>query len=644
MSSINFYKKQTVLNDILTNKSFSVIDNSQLNFSINTVKSNKEKYIISDNKNIDNFSELSDVVNLYSALYNIRPQIKNNEIVNNIRRYNNCNYTETSVFIHEQTVSNIKQETTYTNLGKTLNSNLLIYNSSYNLLYYLQHNKLNLMSYVLELKNGFNYNDINHMLYFNIDNDYIRSINNTLYYNYNHIRKATPIQTGVVALNKAFLTTRNSNYKKSNEMLTVNKSFKYDVFATLNKIKNLYNNCKNVYATLSYYDTIDNFNKNYLKFDNTINGVSYTTSIEFVDSKLFYTNYKLNTLAMDIENADTIYVNDLSSVNFRIGYTKVEDCAYLKNINAYNSNILKNRISLMPINTDMSVNVSYNHYYNHIKTTILSYQLSEQWILKNKEVKNDIPIKLMAKSNPVINIEHVEKGSMVNELIPIKISKETINKHIIGTTYHLSLSTIDQGIFNNSGIHVIYNGTPCLAYIYISQENKYEQRIIIPRERTLNIRKIDYKTSGLPDISLYTDDSFLNNIQASDISKVYFFLTDYSDTISSDELLNETIFKYLKDNNIITQCHNLKYYRAWVDNRKEYFPMLNTYPKKYINEKFFTSKIYLDVPISEELDTCLTEIKNTSKSTLHIYAIIANDDHTCGTIKNLRFTSLNLNN
>lgn len=636
MSFINFYKKQTVLNDILTNKSFSIIDNSQLNFSINTAKSNKEKYIISDNKNIDNFSELSDVVNLYSALYNIRPQIKNNEIVNNIRRYNNCNYTETSVFVNEQTLSlNIKQETSYINLGKGLNSNLLIYNSSYNLLYYLQHNKLNLMSYVLELKNGFNYNNINHMLYFNIDNNYIRSINNTLYYNYNHIRKATPTQSGVVALDKAFLTTRNSNYKKSNEMLTVNKSFKYDVFATLNKIKNLYNNCKNIYATLSYYDAIDDFNENYLKFENTINNVSYKTSIEFVDSKLFYTNYKLNTLAMDIENADTIYVNDLSSVNFRIGYAKVEDCAYLENINSYNSNILKNRISLMSINTDMSVNISYNHYYKYIKTTINSYQLSEQW---------------MAKNNAVGITGPVEKGSMVNELIPIKISKENINKHIIGTTYHLSLSIIDQGIFNNSGIHVIYNGTPCLAYINTNQANKYEQRIIIPRERTLNIRKLDCKTSGLSDVSLYTDFTFLSAIQASDISKVYFFLTDYplytntmNGIISSDESLNETIFKYLKDNNIITQCHNLKYYRAWVDNRREYFPMLNTYPKKYINEKFFTSKIYLDTPISEELDTCLTEIKNTSKSILEIYAIIANNDHTCGTIKNLRFTSLNLN-
>lgn len=630
MSSINFYKKQTVLNDILTNKNFSVIDNSQLNFSINAVKSNKEKYIISDNKNIDNFSELSDVVNLYSALYNIRPQIKNNEIINNIRRYNNCNYTETSVFVNEQTLSlNIKQETSYTNLGKGLNSNLLIYNSSYNLLYYLQHNKLNLMSYVLELKNGFNYNNINHMLYFNIDNDYIRSINNTLYYNYNHIRKATPTQSGVVALDKAFLTTRNSNYKKSNEMLTVNKLFKYDVFATLNKIKNLYNNCKNVYATLSYYDAIDDFNENYLKFENTVNNVSYTTSIEFVDSKLFYTNYKLNTLSMDIENADTIYVNDLSSVNFRVGYAKVEDCAYLENINSYNSNILKNRISLMSINTDMSVNISYNHYYKYIKTTINSYQLSEQW---------------MAKNNVIGNTGPVEKGSMVNELIPIKISKENINKHIIGTTYHLSLSTIDQGIFNNSGIHVIYNGTPCLAYIP-RQANKYEQRIIIPRERTLNIRKLDCKTSRLSDVPLYTDFSFLNDIQASDnISNVYFFLTDYYGTISSDELLNETIFKYLKDNNIITQCHNLKYYRAWVDNRREYFPMLNIYPKKYINEKFFTSKIYLDVPIPEELDTCLTEIKNTSKSILKIYAIIANNDHTSGTIKNVCFpTSLNLN-
>jgi hypothetical protein len=210
------------------------------------------------------------------------------------------------------------------------------------------------MSYLLDIKNGFNYNNDNHMLYFDIDNKYICSINNTLYYNFNKIRETSKNDIGVSLLDNKYINTKNVSHNNVNNLkyyygvLDINQDFKYNVFITLNKLKTLYNKCEDMYNTLSYYITVDDYNNNYFNFINfntsketksdwypienenhpettyyEMKKVAYHTiyDIKFEDTKLLLTDSKLGINKLDISNEDTIYINDLNNISFEINIT-----------------------------------------------------------------------------------------------------------------------------------------------------------------------------------------------------------------------------------------------------------------------------------------------------------------------------------
>ena len=427
-NNINFLKKKTVLNDILSNRNVSVINNTKydpndendkglLLNTINNAETNTDKYIISYD-NVDLNISYNDIKELYrSKSWLSNNQVSFDEFKDNVNYYNNYN-------------KNGIQDLTYVKYDQSLNTNTLLIDNTYNSLYYVRPDKINLMSYSIKNTDGFNYDENNHILKFNIDNNYIKSINNLLYYNYNNIRNTSSDKTGIASIDDKFFDVKNYNNSYSNNILTINKEFKTEIYSTLNKIKNLYNDCKVIYNKEKTSQTITENGEN-----NKIGGININnTEIRFEDPKLYYDDDVVGVNSLDLANADTLYVFDLDNADFRLGYTDTLDYDYKEN--QYTSNASANSLS--------------NDVKNSTLKNRISLTLSE----------ND------ASANIIAN-QHIKSN------------------HVIGTTYNINLGDVSKNSFNANGLSILYKASP----YKISTENS-GQLITIPYDKELNIRKI----------------------------------------------------------------------------------------------------------------------------------------------------------
>ena len=686
MSIVNFYKKQTVLNDILKNQNIVLINNIQLNNVINT--SSKGQYDVLNQQEIENGVDYQTSSNyltkLYISHYNVRTPltISNSEIIENIKYYNNFK-------------NNLEQDNTYTNFTTSYITNSLVFDYTYNKLYYIQPNKVNLMTYLLDIKNGLNYK--NHMLYLNIDNEYIRSINNTLYYNFNKIRETSTNDNGVSLLDNKYINTKNishhnfDNYQHHHGILSINKDFKYNVFISLNKLKSLYYKCEDMYNTLSYYVTNDDYYNDYLDFvkynykaddivlwkkNENMSNAHYTyyqmfqsyyhTSydVKFENTKLYITDLGLGINNLDISDEETIYISDLNNVSFKIETIPTY-------ITSYNYSYYKNSMSLSIENNNINYKLSYICDYKYFTVPITSNFIETSSTIFENQVKTTIT----------------------------QIIKDSITKYPISTTYNIYIeSDIDKNIFNNSGLTIKYQSSPYLDkyelvkdldtslndensenFIYTSYSNYsnndkiniwtsyiynlyHHDQIVLPIIKELNVRKINnnIKTHYYSYVACH-----LSSFKNSTNGYSYYILSskkllDYQNIISNDNNKNDKIIIgnyidnneynydfidniiddedhqiYLKTNqidinNILIEklkskkllipenvINKLYYYKVLSfydgeNNKYECYPVLNSYPHKYLNDKFFDSEIYKsdNYPNDEELNTCISEIKN----------------------------------
>ena len=739
MSIINFYRKQTVLNDIFKNQNIVIVDNSQLNTTINSAITSQ--YGISNTQEIEsnvNYQNSDNyLTKLYMSHYNVRPPlISNVDIIENIKRYNNCSYNSILV-----------QDGKYKNYDYKNVVNSLLLNYTYNKLYYVQYDKINLMSYLLDIKNGFNYDYNNHILYFNIDNQYIRSVNNTLYYNFNRIRETSFNDIGITLLDDNYINTKNvSHYKLNNSkyhgVMNINKDFKYNTFITLNKLRSLYYKCEDMYNTLSYYASIDDYNNDYFDFikyntkpvnDNNVENkwvnlsliqfnsessslvdedlpnywqkiqTYYHTAydIKFQDAKICLTDKELGIYNLDISDEDTIYISDLNNVSFSISTNSTY-------ITSYNYTEFKNDISLKVENNNINYKLSY----------ILDYKYLT------------VPIKVNFLETSTTIFENQSKSSIS------QIIKNNIIKYPYKTTYNIIIgSDIDKNIFNNSGLTIQYQSSPYLnkymvdkdlnksnsenisysSYSNYSDNNKINywtsyiydlynhDQIILSNNKELNIRKINgkvqqyYKSNpschmleyhdnnneyfegddeieirdfyyvlssknlfGYYDNSIYeqnpsdenemisigkytiedSDDGDNENkyqINIKDNNENQIYLKSYKIRINKElinELKSKKLFISKNDVNILPYINKVCYYKILTLNGDyEYYPILNSLPNKYLNDKFFDAKIYKSDEYSnlEELDTCVSEIKNIyydniKNNILYLYEILYSND------------------
>lgn len=568
-----------MLNDIMSNNNIVVSNNEQFSYAIQKASEKKENYIISYN-NIDIDNSFYSIKALYSNKernWLNNDNISLEEYENNILRYNNY--------------KNLVQDTAYIKYDNTINDNSLIIDNSYNSLYYVQPDKINLLSYSLNTKNGFNYNENNHTLYFNVDNKYIKSINNLLYYNYNNIRNTSPDNIGVSSTDDNYFNVKNNNNSYSNNTLTIIKEFKTEIFSTLNKIKNLYKECEVIYDTLTYFNKVNN-NREPLSLNGGVdnnNNTYNSREIKFENPKLYYTNYEIGIDSLDLSNVDTIYVFDLNNAEFNIGYNNVKNYDYMSNkvivntsnnVNNDNKDLLKNKMSLTLAENEATADISYNHYYKNI----------------------------------------IGSG----------------DKYPIGTTYNININNIDENIFDN-GISILYNSSP---YINIDQN---VQTITLPYKKELNIRKI----AGSFKKYFYTTE-----IAKDENNRVeYLFVSSYFET--KPFCVPKNSFDYLKSNNTITDCFNLQYFSSYKPgyNYDEVDPVLNIYPNNYINDKYFDSDLILYLNLEDdtndiirytqisdvnqiitnenELSTCVSKIRDVylnSVKCLYFYKLKYNEE------------------
>jgi len=514
---INFYKKQTVLNDIFENTNTVIINNSQLINSINNAKSNQLEYLVSNIGDVSpstNYkNSTSNLSKLYRSNYSIDPSkssISNDEIIKNIKRYNN--FTEASSIIDEKKIVEyvLPQQKKYNNYDYTSPSHSLVLDTTYNLLYYIQYDRMNLMSYYINTINGFNYNSDNHMLYFDIDNEYICSINNTLYYNFNNIQTTSKKDKGISLINPNFFDTTRNDYYQNSAVLNLNKDFKYDLFTTINKLKNTYYDCENIANTLSYYANIEEYNNHYLNLDEN----AYITYIIFDNTKLYYSDKKIGINALEVNGENTLYISNLENSEFKIGYISNVTNNYNYNyVNSYNMNLFKNRTSFIIDGNNINSKISYNYNYKYISEFF--------------------------KTNFVETSTSVWESQSHTTIV--STIKENIINFPITSSYNISISSnIDQMIFKNSGMNIIYNGTPYLSYFEqkVGLPKKC-RNIVIPLKNELNIRPINSKVFGYSSSKKSCiKDSFIS--KSSNISGSHYYL------LSSKNLFDTSNLDFIK--------------------------------------------------------------------------------------------------
>ena len=503
---INFYKKQTVLNNILGNKNIIITNNSQLIKAIQKINNKDDngnnqlglnpyesEYTslglmeITYNYNTESNNYLT---NLYKTYYNISPSISDSEIIENIQRYNNCEYSinidESKQYINFG--NSIVQNAKYNDYNKISQPNSLLLDSTYNSLYYIQHNRINLLSYNLNYCNGFNYN--NHMAYFRTDDEYICSINNTLYYNFNKIRSTMKDNRGIGLIDTDFFHVKNYD-SKNHASLLINKDFKYEVFMTLNKLKNLYKNCETIKNSLSYYSIIENYNNNYihLKEENS----NIIKNIRFQTTKLYYTDTSLGINFLEINDEDTLYINNIDNLNLQIGYISPNPDYNYEHfyINQDNMDLYKNTSSLIIDEININPKITYVSNYKYFSTNVVT-----NFIETSTSVWE-------SKSHTTIN----------------QMVKPNILKFPINVSYYINMpSDIDKMIFKKSGLNIKYKGSPYLTYY-----DNTNPSIIIPQEHELKIRQLNSKVLDYS----YPQRSCIKNsfkTKDSDISRKHYYL------------------------------------------------------------------------------------------------------------------------
>ena len=692
-NKFNFYKKNTKLNNIFKNINISFSDNKELleqyaneNTSLYTVSNQYDNEYINDIEKIIpeyNKSLLDILSNNFKNYYKSKELLSKELITENIKKYNNSS--------------------TYYNVSNYIAPNSFILDYSYNTysLYYVTNNHLSLLSYNILLKNGFNYDKENHIIHFNIDNKYIKNIKNNLYFNYNIINSDNISEYGLFSFDKNEINVDNDSN------LILNSEFKFNVFSNIKKLKKLYDdsnylykkldfyynnenydnllsldifkeNIKDDYYTLTYFENnkdtdiddyiikihknnvkqskdlnediiyttdfikTNNYNnqvylidnpedQNYIywyQLNNDYNIITYTTTyvsyeldILYTDSNLYLSDNNYNIEDLNISDEDTIYIKNINTCSFKLKNN-------IENIDNSNYNIFTNRSSITHLQKN---NINVNYTYN-----IHSLYKSE---INNNEIKN---------------------YTLIDEI-----------------TYNLKINnSIDNNIFNNSGLTIEYNESPYISsinenpieYDYgegkLIQENnkyklyrvkyeKYKQYIYIPLTKQLNI---NYNNNNI-----YKNHKTVKSIFKENNNNTYYILSsknlfnsnigniynenigNYLYTNNSDNYINMNIpigdecyyeinnyiIDQLISKNAIVNSYNLYYYSTYnyLDSRYNYYPLLNKYPTKYLNDNFFNYININTIPNESLLDICLSDIKENNNHILYLYEVNLNSSY-----------------
>ena len=380
MANFNFYTKNTVLNNILKNYSINFSNSYYLLENYSNV--NKELYVISNQYEEQYINNLSLVNSEYNnkSLFEILTTNFSNYYTTNIDNLSKTNITNN--------IKRYNSNNSYINSSKYLDDNSIILNysnNSYNL-YYNTNNTLNLLSYNISFINGFNYDKDNHIIYFDIDNKYIKNIHNILYYNYNNINNKNIYNYGLFSVNKEELSID----KKNN--LILNSEFKFNIQSNVKKLKKLYDDCNHIYEKLDFYYNNDNY-KNSLNIINSIDSKNNKTIITYNTVNTPQTIYihSNNVIPVDVNGEikyKTKFIKSVQSdkyndVHISSGEFYVDKTDNINENQAYSFSLIETDKTLT------TYNITYVSYEFIIKYTYSNlYYSDNNYQLNNLNIKN----------------------------------------------------------------------------------------------------------------------------------------------------------------------------------------------------------------------------------------------------------------
>ena len=523
------------------------------------------------NKNIELNSLLKE--------YNISIE-HNSEYLENISKINvkDFNYTTVDGTISEYSPE-FNSEEQYYDISNTFKSNSFIitelsYINEYNkydistnsyLLYFVSDDKLNLISYAIDFNNGFYYDQNNHIVTFEIDNDTIHDAYGQLYFDTQSIEYATKSNYGIGYVNIAYLDT------KPNGVVTLNSNFAESIINYKYKFKSLYESLIGLYDQVSYVRTsyddymLNNIFGNYERKTTHIDsntGDTITSKVTYINSYYFP--------ELEIRYIDNYYVKNgmissqLINQSFNLDDTKIIYCKDIESLeiysymnNRYYSDFQNNKEKFTNKNESIYENYSYVKYdYNNKYNKFLVRPYISKKNLKDKTINNTYDTLTVSK------IKYVNRSA-------------------------------DEKIFRRYGVILnseLYNKK--LSYIYcLGIENSGKDISYIMNNiyygfgDIQNDIKIIYDTRDISYV-IYNEDPITIN----DNTSTYILITNNNSNNIQFSKIDLIGFNTLLEENIITKTDNsyllygIGYYNIYEDKYKKHIhPLYANLPTCYIN-------------------------------------------------------------
>lgn len=290
------------------------------------------------------------------------------------------------------------------------NNNIFGYNNY--TLYYNYNNGLKKMTSLINLDNGLCYDKESHKIFYNIDDNYIKEVNNKLYFNYKIFPTASNSIYGISKINSLWFDVNTGEIRIKDNILRSIRDIKNILYEKYKSLKGIYEYVQYIYNSSQlkndFYEESSHSDENTIIKE--INETQTINAYYFPEIKIYYKDkYWYN-----------IFLHDYITNSDDPRYIKKEDLIRLIEIPHNNTIYVKtlNNIELVTVNTDK--------YYNSLPNLSLA---------RNKHI------------DQIIDMNVVDKT----------IFKETVNKNLFTNT--LSIANVQYVSLSNTSITNNLSGT-----------------------------------------------------------------------------------------------------------------------------------------------------------------------------------------
>ena len=308
-----------------------------------------------------------------------------------------------------------------------------------------------------------------------------------------------------------------------------------------------------------------------------------------INSNIHIKNNNYNIINENTTTATNKISNLISS------YIVCDEISY--NINLYN-NIDKNIF----YNSGLTIEYKQSPYLSYIDSNIGSVDYGEGELVFNSG-KGYIERKI--KHKIYYNTIYIPLENTLN----INYNTNNVYKN----------HTVNKAVFNK-GINTVFKRN---NNIPIEKTDYYNTYYILSSENLLYkpINSELLYNTNIKGIYEYNSYHYIYSSTSNYICTYKYFINNY-------------IIDYLLNNNAISTSYNIQYYSTYnyKTNKYNYYPVLNNYPTKYLNHKFFNIVSNNKIISEYELSSCISDIRNLDKKILYLYELVINNN--CNAIYN----------